>query len=103
MIEAMSQGVPAIVTAVGGMPELVNHGSAGELVEPRNPRSIADAITKLHRDPSLRAKLGAEGRSRIATVFNIEETIERTYTEFANLIGYDATAAARKETPLTSS
>jgi glycosyltransferase involved in cell wall biosynthesis len=86
VIEAMSQGVPAIVTSVGGMPELVGHGSAGLMVEPKNPRSIADAILKLYRDPQLRARLGQAGRERIGNTFNIEETVERTYQELLALL-----------------
>jgi len=86
VIEAMSQGVPAIVTAVGGMPELVGHGSAGVLAEPNNPRSLAEAILKLYREPELRRQLGQAGRERIATTFHIDETIERTYQEFLALV-----------------
>jgi glycosyltransferase involved in cell wall biosynthesis len=86
VIEAMSQGVPAIVTSVGGMPELVGHGSAGLLVEPSNPRALADAILKLYRDPALRHTIGQSGRQRIATTFHIDDTIERTYREFAGLL-----------------
>jgi glycosyltransferase involved in cell wall biosynthesis len=103
VIEAMSQGVPAIVTAVGGMPELVGHGSAGALVEPMNPRSIADAITKLYHDPTLRSQLGAAGKNRIATVFHINETVERTYAEFLTLTSQPEAQAAASEAPLTSS
>jgi glycosyltransferase involved in cell wall biosynthesis len=94
VIEAMSQGVPAIVTSVGGMPELVGLGSAGQLVEPNNPRSIAGAIAKLYHDPVLRSQLGTAGKNRIATVFNIQETVERTYAEFATLIAQPSIATA---------
>jgi glycosyltransferase involved in cell wall biosynthesis len=86
VIEAMSQGVPAIVTAVGGMPELVGNGSAGMLVEPNNPTSLAEGIRTLYRDSELRQELGISGARRIATVFNIEQTIERTYGVFSELL-----------------
>jgi glycosyltransferase involved in cell wall biosynthesis len=85
VIEAMSQGVPALVTAVGGMPELVGNGSAGMLVEPNNPASIADGIRTLYRDSELRQRLGRAGAERIATVFNVEQTIERIYGVFSQL------------------
>jgi glycosyltransferase involved in cell wall biosynthesis len=86
VIEAMSQGVPALVTAVGGMPELVGHGSAGLLVEPNNPQSIAHGIRRLCNDRDARLALGRAGAERIATVFNVEQTIERTYEVFSELL-----------------
>lgn len=43
LIEAMASGLPAVATAVGGIPEVVDE-SSGILARPRDPRSIADAI-----------------------------------------------------------
>jgi len=43
LIEAMASGLPAVATAVGGIPEVVDERS-GILARPRDPRSIADAI-----------------------------------------------------------
>jgi glycosyltransferase involved in cell wall biosynthesis len=85
VVEAMSQGVPAIVTAVGGMPELVGHGTAGMMVQPMNPRSIATAIEQLHNDTALRNRLGQAGRERILTTFNIQETVSKIGAVFAEL------------------
>jgi glycosyltransferase involved in cell wall biosynthesis len=86
VIEAMSQGIPAIVTSVGGMPELVGHGSAGLLVEPSSPQSIAEGIRRLYRDADLRSNLGRAGAERIATVFNVEQTIDKTYSLFSDIL-----------------
>jgi glycosyltransferase involved in cell wall biosynthesis len=86
VIESMSQGVPAVVTAVGGMPELVGNGSAGVLVEPCNPESLAAGIRTLYRDKALRDDLGRAGAQRIATVFNVESTIEQTYQLFSDIL-----------------
>jgi glycosyltransferase involved in cell wall biosynthesis len=87
VIEAMAQGVPAIVTAVGGMPELVDQGSAGILVQPENPSSIADAIRRLYHAPELRRTLGQRGAERISTAFHVGHTIEKTHQEFLALCG----------------
>jgi glycosyltransferase involved in cell wall biosynthesis len=87
VVEAMAQGIPAIVTEVGGMPELVDHGAAGLMVEPSNPRSIADAVFKLFSEPDLRARLGVAASQRIATTFHVGETIERMHAEFQSLAG----------------
>jgi glycosyltransferase involved in cell wall biosynthesis len=85
VVEAMAQGIPAIVTAVGGMPELVGDGVAGLLVEPKNPQSIAEAIRTMYGDRDLRTRLGHAAKERIATTFNVDETVERTFCEFQAL------------------
>ncbi|MFN4897098.1 MAG: glycosyltransferase family 4 protein [Pseudomonadota bacterium] len=86
VIEAMSQGVPALVTAVGGMPELVGYGNAGILARPNDPESIADGIRALYHDRELRSRLGRAGAERIGTIFHIEKTIDKTYEVFSELL-----------------
>jgi glycosyltransferase involved in cell wall biosynthesis len=83
IVESMSQGIPAIVTAVGGMPELVDNGSAGVLIPPSNVEALADAIRSLYNDRSRAKNLGALGEARIKAVFNIQTTIEETYRVFS--------------------
>lgn len=78
VIEAMAQGVPAIVTNVGGMPEIVDHNRNGLIVPPNDPGAITRAIEYLADDPVRRATMGKEARTKIETCFNIERTIEKT-------------------------
>lgn len=77
VIEAMAQGVPAVVSNVGGMPELVEHGVSGLVVPPREPEALAEAIARLADDPELRARLGRAARARVETAFHIEGTIRK--------------------------
>ena len=86
VIEAMAQGVPAIVTAVGGMPELVDNGAAGLMVEPSNANELAAAIRYLANDSNELRRLGVAGRARIVEVFNIESTVSRMFEIFEELI-----------------
>lgn len=60
--EGMATGLPIIASRVGGIPEVL--GPAGILVDPDDPRSLAAAIRRLARDPSLRASMGVTARSR---------------------------------------
>lgn len=85
VIEAMAQGVPPVVTAVGGMPELVGNGEAGVLVPPCNPTKLAEALVELYSDHSLRENLGERARLRIGSVFSLEKSIARVYTIFDEL------------------
>lgn len=77
VIEAMSQRVPAIVSNVGGMPELVEDGISGIVVPPANPRALANAIAALAADPDRAGRLGNAARKRIETGFHIDSTIDK--------------------------
>ena len=47
----------------GGVPDVVNHGINGLMIDPLSTREISQAILKLFRDKDLRQELGANGRS----------------------------------------
>jgi glycosyltransferase involved in cell wall biosynthesis len=64
LVMAMALGKPIVASAVGGVPELLAHGSAGRLVPPGNARALAEAICALLRDPSHARELGEVGRRR---------------------------------------
>lgn len=65
VLEAMASGVPAVLPAHGGFPELVEATDGGLLVEPGSPRALADGIRKLVDDPELRRTLGRQARSAV--------------------------------------
>jgi glycosyltransferase involved in cell wall biosynthesis len=62
LIEALAAGRPVVATNVPGCREVVIHEHNGLLVEPRNPRVLADAIQRLIADKELRIRFGAAGR-----------------------------------------
>src|SRR5690606_18178850 len=90
VIEAMAYGVPPIVTAVGGSPELVNDHEQGLVVPPGDAPARAAAILELYRDPALRARLGAAARERLAPSFTIEATVGRTLALYREVLGAEA-------------
>jgi glycosyltransferase involved in cell wall biosynthesis len=72
---AMSAGVPVIASNVGGLPEVVEHGETGLLVE---AEEIADAICRLRSDPAYAWRLGAKGRQRVMENFTVDHMVRRT-------------------------
>lgn len=78
VLEAMAQGVPVVATAVGGVPELVEHEASGLLVPPRDPKAFADALGRLVADAELRAVMGNAARSR-AGLFMPDARFQRLY------------------------
>lgn len=85
-IEAMALGVPPVVSAVGGMPELVLHEECGLVVAPGDPSALAQAVRRLMDDAGLAARLGAAARERIKRHFRIECTIDETLAFYRDLI-----------------
>jgi glycosyltransferase involved in cell wall biosynthesis len=93
LIEAMAQSVPAVVTDVGGSPEVVVHGQCGFIVPPREPETLFRAIAKLLTKPHLRAEFGANARERINRHFNIETTISKTHLLYREVLQADLKSA----------
>lgn len=85
-IEAMSYGTVPIVTDCGGNVELVEHGVSGLVIPPNDARAIADAIESLRNNPEMRCSMGAAARDRIATHFNVEDTISKTLALYQQLL-----------------
>ena len=79
--EAMSVGRPVIGTKVGGIPEWLEDGRTGFLVEPKNSKDIANKIIKLFENQKLLKMMGERARIRVEK-FSIEEyvkNLERLY------------------------
>jgi glycosyltransferase involved in cell wall biosynthesis len=62
VMEAMAAGLPVVATAVGGVPELVEHGVTGLLVPPGDAGAFAHALGALLSDALLRRRLGNAAR-----------------------------------------
>ncbi len=75
-MEAMSMGLPVIVTRVGGVPELVEHESSGLLVPPKNPSAMADAIERVLKDADLACAVSTAARRRVERNFDARRSAE---------------------------
>ncbi|HSL65851.1 MAG TPA: glycosyltransferase family 4 protein, partial [Gaiellaceae bacterium] len=64
VLEAMAHGRPVVATRVGGIPELVEDGVTGLLVEPGDRAGLRAALERVLADADLRRRLGAEARRR---------------------------------------
>jgi glycosyltransferase involved in cell wall biosynthesis len=76
-LEAMATGLPVVTTRVGGIPELVDHGRSGFLVEPGDEEGLARALRDLVGSPELRVRMGAEGRRVVELRFDAARTTAR--------------------------
>lgn len=87
IIEAMSQSLPCVVTCVGGMPELVEDGGNGYVVEPGDSVALAGAIRALATDADLRRRFGDRSLERVQTHFSVANTIAATRRMYEELPG----------------
>ncbi len=82
--EAMAASVPVVASRIGGIPEIVTDGENGLLVPAGDAAALAEVISKLLGDDSLRARLAAAGRAVARDRFSIEahvEAVQRVYEE----------------------
>ena len=76
-LEANAFGKPVVGTAVGGVPEAVEHGVSGLLVEPGDDKALSDAIIRLLSDPEEACHMGENGRRRIEREFTWAQSAEK--------------------------
>jgi glycosyltransferase involved in cell wall biosynthesis len=77
VLEAMSQGLPVVATAVGCVPAFVVDGVSGLIVPPRDVSALAGAIRRLADDPALRNQIGASAARAVRGV-SWRDTAART-------------------------
>jgi glycosyltransferase involved in cell wall biosynthesis len=84
VLEYMDAGLPVVATRVGGLPDLIEHGRHGLLVEPGDAGALAAAVGTLLRNPQSARELGELARERRRAEFSIDQTVrtlERMYAE----------------------
>jgi glycosyltransferase involved in cell wall biosynthesis len=86
-LQAMAAGVPVIASRVGGLPEAVEDGVTGVLVE-NSAGQVAAAIRRLLGDGSLAAEMGARGRERVAQRFSVAHMVEGTVREYREALAW---------------
>jgi glycosyltransferase involved in cell wall biosynthesis len=82
LVEAASQGLPAVTTTVAGIPELLTDGVDGLLVPPDDAAALAGALERAIRDPALRRRLGRAAETRARTAFDHRRSIAELSTLF---------------------
>jgi glycosyltransferase involved in cell wall biosynthesis len=70
VLEAMQHGIPVVSTRVGGIPEVIENGVDGILVEPGDSHGLSQAIDSLILDDNKYVEISRNGRDRIARSFN---------------------------------
>lgn len=86
LLEAMSIGLPCITTRVSGNIEVITHGEAGFLVEPRQPQALEQAIAASLDDPVLRLKMGRNARQLAREAYSVDRMVADYRSLFTHLV-----------------
>jgi glycosyltransferase involved in cell wall biosynthesis len=81
VLEAWANAVPVVLPAHGAFPEYIDDTGGGVLCEPENPRSLADKLRELVRDPALADELGLRGQAAVRERFTAE-TMAAAHRDF---------------------
>jgi glycosyltransferase involved in cell wall biosynthesis len=85
-IESIASGCPVVATRVGGVPDVVEEGVDGFMVEPGDLEAIADRLGRLAADPELRARMGAAGRQRVLPRYAVERLVDDVDSLYRSLL-----------------
>ena len=86
LLEAMSVGKASVATSVNGVPELVEDGKSGFLVESENTDQLYAKIKLLLEDHELNISMGEQAKNQVMTNFTIDKMIDNLEKLFANQI-----------------
>ncbi len=86
LLEAMSQGLPAIVTNVGGAPEVITNNHNGFLVDSGNIQELAEKIILLAGNIELQTKLGNQAKQDFQNKFTAETMIKNYQSLYSRIL-----------------
>jgi len=84
--EAMSSQRAVIASRVGGIPEIIEHGTSGLLVEPGDVSALTAALDRLTEDANFRLELGQNARRRAVDKFDLKRSVRGHLDWYESLI-----------------
>jgi len=94
LLEAMAMGKPLVGSAIGGIPEIIEDGQNGFLVEPNNVGALAAALERLLADPALCRRMGQEGRRRFEEYFESSAFFSKLWSVYRSVLPHPAPTGA---------
>ena len=92
VLEAMAQGLPAVVLPdSGAVPWVVGDGAAGKIANSQSSESLSQAMLMVATDVNLREQLAGAGYDRALSMFDLETVVDRYLEEYQATIQYYAT------------
>jgi glycosyltransferase involved in cell wall biosynthesis len=86
VLEAMAAGLPVIVSAVGGLPEIIHHEETGLLIPPKDAEALAGSLARLLENPDLAKRLGEKAREHIQEKYSLERLAQVVNAAYDELV-----------------
>lgn len=86
VLEAMAHGIPTVATAVGGVPQVIEDGVSGLLIDVDDEAALSESLASLLAKPELREELGRNGRDQIVRKFGLDRTIAQVVDIYGALM-----------------
>lgn len=102
LMEGMASGLPVVATRVGGVPDIVEHGGTGWLVQPRDYEDLAGRMHQMLTQPELRQAMGAAARQRMERHHRLDRSLALLGDRMRAVVSA-ATRASANETSTSTS
>jgi glycosyltransferase involved in cell wall biosynthesis len=101
VLEAMANAVPVVLPAHGTFPEYIEETGGGLLCDPENPRSLADRLAELIRDPVRADAMGLQGQQVIRERYSADKMADAHRRFYRRVVGepLESTRGHEYETP----
>lgn len=86
VLEGMLHGLPIVASAIGGPAEILDEGRTGLLVPPRDAHALAEAITRLVKNPALRIRIGAAAAREVRRRWSWPKRVRRMRAVYRELV-----------------
>lgn len=96
LLQAAAARVPVVATAVGGIPEVVEHGETGFLIPPGDFQALAERTVFLLDHPEEARRLGERARRRVESEFSVDRMVEGNLAVYREVLGQENQGARRR-------
>jgi glycosyltransferase involved in cell wall biosynthesis len=86
LLEAMASGIPVVQPRRGAFSEIIENTGGGLLVEPDNPKALAQAFLDLWNDPAKRIELGAQGYRGVRARYSATKMAEAALSVYQSIL-----------------
>jgi len=86
-LEAMAHGVPCVGCCWGAIPEVIEDGVTGRLVERSNPGDLTRVLLELLSEPAKLQKMGSAAREKVLSEFAWDKIVERMKPHIERVVG----------------